>query len=346
MRIRERISTAIVVLLMTLVVWVVADRNVLRTSPDLTVAIEVGSPDPLYRLKIVEPEGADPQMLVRFSGPGRAIDSITARHRESPLKYRHTVRQQQLTGDSGEIILPARMGFEYLAEEESVSLEQARTPGRQQPIENIIVHYEREEKLVDIPVELAAEDRRLLAENVTIAPPAVSAVTLVSQRRLLQQGPPLVAIPQLDLRDLPPGRSVTRTVPLRSNQPDDIDIKFTPDRVAITMELKHNEAKRTLEGINVMIEGPPDVLNRYAVELTERRVSLLKIKGPATEVNELRPQDVSAVLVLYERDTPGTMTPRQLEIRFPPGSNIQLDDQSPPMANFTLQQRAAAPPPD
>ena len=344
MRIRDALSTGIVVLLMTLVVWVIADRSVLRGSAEMTVSIEIDSPDPLYRLTVVNPEGADPKMLVRFRGPGRAIDSLATRHRESPLKYRHTVRQQQLTGASGDIILPARLGFNYLAEEEAVSLEYARTPGDQQPLENIVVHYEREHRLVDVPVELSAEVRRQLGENIVIQPAKVSAIVLASQLEKLQSGAPLTAVPDLRLQDMPPGRQVTRTVPLVSSRTDGIDVTFVPGQVEVTVQLTSQEKSRDLHGISIVLEGPPELLNRYAVELTESRISVLKVTGPAAEVDVIAPRDVTAALVLTERDAPGSLLPRPLEIRFPEGSNIKLSD-PPPIAIFGLRDRTAAPPP-
>jgi hypothetical protein len=337
MKYREGLSTAVVVLLVTLFVWVVADRSVLRASPEITVAIEVGSPDPLYRLRVVDPAGPD-GMLVRFRGPGRAIDTIASHQSDAPLRFRHVVRQEQLAGNRGEIILPVRVGFSHL---DNVSLEYARTPGDQQPIENLIVQYEREEKLTEIPVELSAEDRRLLGENVLIEPQRVSAVILASQRDELRT--PLVAIPQLDLREVQPGREVTRTVTLRSNQSENLDVTFNPPRVTVRFQLVSRNIDREMQGIGVVVEAPPDLLNHYSIELTDSRVSVLKVTGPADEVDALTPQDVTAALVLTERDRPGpSVLPRPLVIRFPPGSNVKLNQQ-PPMATFILRDRVVPP---
>ncbi len=345
MKVRESISTATIVLLMTLTVWVIADRSVLRASPEMMVTVEVGSADPQYRLKVIEPDagsGSAPQILVRFRGPGRAIDALTARHRQNPVSFRHIVRQQQLTGDSGEIVIPIRSGFSYLAEEQAVSLDYSRTPVEQQPVENVRVRYEREERLTDIPVRFADEDLAQLGEDAAIQPVTVTATVLNSQRDEISSRGPLLAHPQLDFRSLPRGR-FERTVPLRSNMPD-LDITFNPSHVTVRSQLAVREQTRELKDVRVMVEAPPELLNQYSVELLEDQVSV-QIKGPKVEVDELSAQSVTASLVLTDNDKPGPLQPRSLIVRFPPGSNVVLDQAQPPFANFVLREKTPPPEP-
>jgi hypothetical protein len=358
MRLREHISALIIVFLVTLVVWVVADRSVLRTSREMTVSVSVSVLDQTrYRASIVEP--ADQQMKVRFQGPGRAIEQLESRR--LPLAFQYTLSDDecQEATRTGSMILLAREGFRDQAlVQDGITLETA-SPGKV----TIRVEKVRQKKVpVMLPPDLAA----MVADDWTAQPSEVLAeLSETAWDRLLQSGVQLVAYPQIN-----PGaeaalsrREIKQTVGLVPSQTDpELGIRFVPQQVEVTFRLTTPLAKQKLDPVPILVAGPLDQLTKYHVAILESadvamidsREAVLKnlhVTGPASEIASLGPDDVHVFLILKPTDKANTTTPliRSPEIFFRPGLHIKLDeDFARPSVNFNLIERSAAdstPPP-
>jgi hypothetical protein len=334
MKFLQLLKTAVIVLFMTLIVWVAADRAVLRTSPDLDIPVEVNSSSANYRVTVVEP--AEAVLRLRFRGPGHVIDSLD--QRQPRLAYRCTITSAEAAraagpGGQGQLILTLRQGFESLAREGASA--EAVGAG------NVVVRVEAVGQ-IKVRVALSQADRSQMAEALALKPPEVLATVPVAalDRARDEQ---LFAVPVLNLEDpqlRAGGQSVQRAI-LRPSL-DNLAATFTPPDVEVTLRLLTPMDKSTLNGVRIQVEGPPDLFARYDVVLVDPLLNNLKLKGPKADLDALKPDDVKAVLVLKSDDKPNEGSPkvRPLDLRFPDGSRVRLDADSPPNVNFNLKERA------
>ncbi len=335
MKLLQLLKTAVIIFFLTLVVWIAADRAVLRTSPEIVVPVEVNSASAEFRVTVLEPSPAF--LRLRFRGPGHVIDGLD--QRLPSLVYRYTVSPAEATraagnAGRGQLALTLRQGFETLAREGASA--EAVGPA------NVVVRVEKVGQ-IKVHVALAQTDRDQMAEAVSIKPQDVLATVPVAVLDRLRDEK-LVAVPVVNLEDrllLTGGESVQRAI-LRPSL-ENIAATFTPPEVEITLRLLAPMDKRTLNGVRIQVEGPPDLFARYDVVLVDPLLNNLKLKGPKADLDALKPDDVKAVLVLKSDDQPSEGSPklRPLDLRFPDGSRVRLDADSPPNVNFNLKVRAA-----
>lgn len=335
MKLLQYLKTAVIIFILTLVVWIAADRAVLRTSPEIDVPVEVNSSSADFRVTVVEPSPA--VLRLRFRGPGHLIDSLD-QHLPG-LLYRYTVTPAEAartTGAAGrgQLALTLRQGFESLAREGASA--EAVGPA------NVVVRVEAVRQ-VSVHVALSQADRDQMAESLATKPADVLATVPVAALDRLRDEK-LFAVPVVNLEDrqlLAGAESVQRAI-LRPNL-DNLAATFTPPEVEITLRLLAPMDKRTLNGVRIQVEGPPDLFARYDVVLVDPLLNNLKLKGPKADLDALKPDDVKAVLILKPDDKPSEGSPklRPLDLRFPDGSRVRLDADSPPNVNFNLKERAA-----
>ncbi|MBN2582412.1 MAG: hypothetical protein JXL80_05040 [Planctomycetes bacterium] len=352
MRVREHVSGLIIVLLVTLVVWVVADRSVLRTSREMTVTVNVSVLDKTrYRASVVEP--ADQQMKVRFQGPGRAIDQLESRRQPLAFQYTLSDAECQEATQTGSLVVLAREGFRNQdLSREHITLETAAPQKVTVRVEQV-----RQKK---VPVVLPPDLADMLADDWTATPGEVIAElpgTVWSE--LEKSGVQLVAYLQINTNTeaVLDRQEITQTVNLTPSIPDpEMRIRFVPQQVEVTFRLTRPLAKEKLDPIPILVAGPLDKLSKYDVVLLESpdvtlidaREAVLKnlrVTGPASEISSLGPDDVQVFLILKESDKANTTTPiiRSPEIFFRSGLHLRLDEDFPrPSVNFNLVERNKA----
>jgi hypothetical protein len=336
MKIRETLSSAIIVVFLTLIVWVAADRAVLR-STEMDVFIKVDSPSPNYRVTVLEPSPA--VMRVQFKGPAHVLDALKQAEPKEAFHYTLSAAEAREAAGKGRVVLKPKQGFEELVQQ-GVSAEAFGTS-------EIVVKVEAIEK-IELRVELAAGDKKKVSESFVVKPKEVAAMIPSSERDRASREQ-LAAVPQLNLElpDLLAGRESTQTAILRPSIPD-INVTFIPAQVDVTLRLLAPLDKGTISGIKIDLAGPPAIFAAYDVILVEPVLNNLKIKGPKTDVAALTPADVNAILVLQADDKPneGSQKLRPLQFHFPEGSRVRLDDDAPPpTATFNLKERTPPSPP-
>lgn len=332
MRIRQTISSVVLVFAMTLVIWVVADMRALTVSNELYVPIQVRSPGEQYRVRVVKP--ANGQMKVRFRGPKRTIDALGAYRDRLVFRYTVTPTQaEQAARGSGEIALAPRQGFEHLTE-------MRITPESTDP-DTVVVGVEPLEKIAGVKVRLAEQDQMQVADDWSATPSEVTAY--VPEAALPDiRDTQWHAIPQLQLAVTPLeiGEQRTVTVALEPSIRN-LDVFFEPSEVEVTFEPTTEIRTEHVADVRVLVEGPPDIFDRYNVDLERRKVAVT-VRGPVTELEAVGSDDIRAVLVLRPDDQPNpdSRKLRPLEIRFPEGSHLQVAGDAPRM-NWNLIARPA-----
>lgn len=350
MKVREHLSGLVMVLVMTLIVWVVADRSVLRTSREMTVGISVSVLDKAqYRATVVDP--ANRQMKVRFQGPGRAIDQLESRREAVTFQYTlsDAEAEQAIKPGSlaGSLIVPAREGFRtHDLVRSRITLDTARP-------QKVTIRVEKVQQR-PVPVKLSPEVVRMVAEGWTVDPTEVVAELSLSAWEKLE-GRQLQAYPQINLNAEPAlaRKETTQKANLMASIAG-LDVRFVPPQAKVTFQLTAPQDKRTMGPIPILVTGPVAVLDTYEVviedgldvELVDPPDAVLKnlrVTGPASEVAELTAEKVLVLLVLEKGDQPAkSFKDRTLEIRFPEGSRVRFDEDFPrPRVNFNLKPRAA-----
>lgn len=339
MRIGSQLKTLIIVTLITLAVFVVADRAVLRSSPEMTVNLALTYDDSRYRLRVLNPP--DETLRVTFTGPGAGIDRILTQ--EPPVSWRYELSADvaEAAADVEQYFIPAREGFAHLAAEYRVTVAEVDPP-------QVAVAVDRITRRT-VPVRLSPDDQAQLAPGWTVEPPEVKVAATDDVFAALADTE-LVAIPQLNLdaRGLREGRVDSLRAELRLNVPTAAPVTFEPSTVTVgDLQLTTLRVRRTLEeAVPVRILAAKSVLDEFRLLKVEpESIANLRIVGPQSEVLSLTAQDVWAVLVLRPSDRPtgsGTPLPRPLVFFFPNHEGVQVDVEPDPV-NFVLERRQTPP---
>lgn len=334
MNLRRGLRTSIIVLLITVIVWVIADRSVLRTSSEMTVKVSVNCTDPNYRVTVLKP--ADGNMRVKFTGPGRGIDRVITLQPPVTWDYDLSSDRAARAARKEQHTLPAKEGFARLADDYRVTLAEADP-------DEVVIRVQAIQRL-DVRVVLAPEDEERVEAGAAIEPQEVKAVGLPAELAKLAN-PQRGAFPDLNLRSsrLQTGESDTQTVDLRPAIAG-LDVRFDPPTVTVkNLRLKDFSSPQTISNIPVQLLGPPELLSKYDIRLDRSEIATLTVIAPRSDV--LTAADVQAVIVLTADDKPnpeGAPTPRTPEIRFPRHPNVRLKaDELEPVRpiNFWLTER-------
>jgi len=340
MKLRARVRTAVIVLVITLVVWVVADRSVLRSSTEMSVDVTVTCDEAAYRVTIVEPAGE--VMHVKFTGPGAGIDRVMTQDPRVKWQYDLPSDVAERAADMDRYVVSAREGFLRLADEHRVTVAEADPP-------QVAIRVERVGR-VAVRVELSPEHRAQVAEGYTIEPVEVKAAATTSVLKGLGDGQ-LWAVPKLNLqsRRLMAGEPDSQTVDLAPNLAG-ADVTFEPTKVTVNgLRLTEFRQQRQItDKIPIQVSAPMELLRKYDLVRLDpaEEVTNLTIIGPRADVQSVKPEDIRAVLVLSASDKPnptGTPIPRPLEFWFPNHPRVSVAG-DPPEINFTLQERKAPTP--
>ena len=350
MRIREYLSGFLVVLVMTLIVWVVADRSVLRTSREMTVSINVGVLDKAqYRATVVDPENR--KMKVRFEGPGQAIDHLESRREEVTFQYTLSDAEAEQAIETGSLVILAGEGFRLIGDR--ITLEKAFP-------QKVTVRVEKVQKKT-VPVALSPAVAEMVAEGWTADPMKVDAeLPLSVWKKLEKEGRQLSAYLQINLSTEPAraGKEITQAAGLVPSIPGlDPDVRFVPPRVNVTFQLTAPLDNKTMDPIPILVAGPLKVLDAYEVVIVEKgdvvlidrpdaMLKNLQVTGPAPQVAALTPESILVLLRLKENDKPwDTYQVRPLEVYLPQGSRVRFGEGLlTPKVTFNLKPRTAKSP--
>lgn len=337
MSVPRSLRTVFIVAIITLIVWVMADRSVLRTSNELSVQISVRA-DAMYRVTVVEP--AAKALLVKFTGPGRGIDGIMAQMSSaSRVKWEYYLSAEEAekaaSASPGTYSIPVRDGFARLTGEYRVTLAEASAPQVVVKVQKLLQR--------NVPVELPADYRTQLTNEYEFDPKDVTAIGTKEDLEALTSG--AAAQVSIDTLALIAGRFDEQTVDVKAAVAGS-QVTFEPAKVtAKRLRLSEFIVQKKIEGkIPILIEATPEVMKKYYVVLDRSELTSLLVTAP--QGLDIKPQDVHAVLKLLPGEEPNPQTPklRSLMITFPNLDRVRVKVDPDPVS-FTLNRREPVPVP-
>ncbi len=199
----------------------------------------------------------------------------------------------------------------------------------------------------EIPVEFD-DSGLILAEEPTISPAKVSIRIAKSQWESLPVGmTPRLKTSRVDPQDALPNEQVTLKVPLLTFVTDGIEVTPDPASVEVTLMVSQLVEPQTVT-VAIQILAPPKwtmdgTWKEY--ELVGKADSLewrkkIKISGAKKELDQLKPSDIEAYLVLTDEDKKPieSWDSREVVIHLPQELNLKLVGEK-PKVNFKLVKR-------
>jgi len=318
----DRIKTAVTVVLLTCLIWFVADQfNQASLDRGVKVRITTQADGDL----IILGPPVEPELRVRLSGPNRLIRQL-------------------------EVVLKAGRALTYVLPEETTvgahSIAMRRALSESEELAGLAVKQVEPDQ-VEVTVD------RLVWRDAVVeleTGPYGGAAEVIEPKRVRVRLPESVlggpASPELtvtaDLRNLLADQPVDKIIELREvavTGDDALGVRqIQPDRVNV--QLKISGRRKKLKGVVVYFNASQAVLGKYAPETTNDVVDV-DVVGPRHLISALEPQDVDArVSVSMDDYRPDMQTVRrQVEFEFPSGVEL---DQEPPVIEFRLVERPAS----
>ncbi len=278
-----RLRTFVIVALVTLVVWTIAESESLRTD---TLRIEVA----------LRPEATSPKAVAL--SPGEAFDgSVTLRAEGSTARLdklreitRHTIR-----------IAPGDPGFPADAGQRTVDLRTAlrvRPEFRDSGVSVLEVDPPSVNVRVDDLVELEAKVRVEVPDGQLDGTPTATpaAVTLRLPRRLADSLPaPLEVIARIDADaqgDLPEGRPTTipnvRLLPPSGLTADDA-ARIEPPQASVSLTLRSRTARTVIPTVYVTLLLTPSEQEHWDIEiLGDHFLTDVAVTGPDDLIQQIK----------------------------------------------------------
>ena len=303
----DRIKTAVTVVLLTCLIWFVADQfNQASLDRRVKVRISTQADGEL----IIPGPPVEPEVRLRLSGPNRLIRQLEAILKAGrPLTYvlpeetlvgAYTVHMRRALGESDQL---AGLAVKQV-EPDQVEITVDRLVWREAVVELETGPYGGADEVIEpkqVRVRLPEHLRHLLADQ-----PVDKVIEL---REVVVTGDDELGVWQIQ-----------------------------PDRVNV--QLKISGRRKKLKGVVVYFNASQAVLGKYAPETTNDVVDV-DVVGPRHLISALEPQDVDArVSVSMDDYRPDMQTVRrQVEFEFPAGVEL---DQEPPVIEFRLVERPAS----
>jgi len=336
MSVPRSLRTIFIVTIITVIVWVMADRSVLRTSDTLSLPINIVVNPQQYRVTVTDPSSQT--LFMKFTGQSRGIDALL-QEVASPAglkwEYRLSPEEAEKAAAQGTYAIPVRDGILRLIRDYRVTLDESSASQVVVTVEKLIRRPER------VKVRLSEELRSAL--QCDFDPPEV---TVIGTRKDLEAFKS-EALAQIN-KTLPliDGRFDDQTVDLKPG--NDVPVTFDPPTVKVKnlqLPAKTLVARRVEGRIPILIEAPPELLKKYYVELDTASLDSLEVRAPRGV--QIDAADVHVVLPIPREAAPSdTWTPGRLTVTFPRlrGMNIEVPSEPQPVGYRLIPREAAAPP--
>jgi len=202
----------------------------------------------------------------------------------------------------------------------------------------------------EVPVELDASGG--VIDDQSINPQSVTVTAAASVWEKIDQGEivPVIRTERQDLSQVPAGQSKTLTARLIPAL-DGYTVSLDPQTVSVTLTVSQRTDSRTIS-VDVGVVSPADwpadaVWADYRFvpkDPLDWRVEIA-VTGAKKDLDQLQGEDVAAFIELTDDDKRPVESwlERAVQVRFPPGMQLQLVGE-PPTVQFKLEQRAERPP--
>lgn len=330
-RAKETIKTLLLVVPLTLLIWVYAERSQ-STEDKVTVSLEIESSDPQQAALLVHANGDDvsniPSVTLTLEGPRSRIvavkSEITRLSREGKLKL--FVPSQLGVGRDHDVPIGAMAGNNAPFLDSGVTVKATEPDAITVKIDKI----ESRDVSVQLPRELAQ-----LVTQPRLEPATVRVRGPVSMLQKAFARPEGFAA-TLDLSSAALGQAGSRVFDsVALLPPGDPTLSFTPNTIKVVLEVNPLEPKFTIPSMSISVQKPLNMDSRYRIEVTPIILTNVSVVGPQDKIDLIRLDKASprptAVLVVTTEDIgkdgrhavrydlpPGVRavdTPREVEFR-------------------------------
>jgi hypothetical protein len=319
---------------LTVLIWIYAEREQIRTQPNVSIAIEVRCNDPRRVVSLQKPY-PDKLIVADLTGPPSTLDGVVER------LERHTGE------DPVEIFIDPTLATGMVHSDIDAAQELAKNPIFQgvtisncQPAKLAVLVDALGE--VDVEVKPPPDITNLTGppvftpHTVKVRGPQGAIDDLTKQGKLVA----IADLSGLDGMNVPGPHDfpVVRISPL-----DNPALSFSPASVEAAVSVKESDVPGTIRSVPIWVYGPPDIMAKYRVDLGGQAVlTNVKVTGPADKIVLANQPDFlprpHALLEIKDTDKVGEPLERRVTFDLS-GLGLHVsDDISEQPIKFTLEE--------
>ena len=297
---------------LTILIWVYAEREQIKTDTDVSLPIEIRIDDPHRVVTLLSPK--EKVVVATLQGSQANLDHFLSEVTVgSPLVV--TI-DPKLSNKIQEIPTEQALASVPLLKREGVTVESCATANLDVDIDSM--------QEVEVPVQAPPETPNIVGQPVFVPP----TVKLRGPSRIMPPNP--VAYVELaGLNELSkPGEHTIANVVIRPPS-DDKRLSFVPTEVKATVTIRAHDVPHKFDSLPVWIEGDADKMGRYYVDVAagSKTVPNITIVGPADKIELLThpdfPTPPRAVLQVLPQDEAGRISRKPI-IELPPDMGLHV----------------------
>lgn len=335
-RLREVGTSMALVVPLTLLIWVWAEREQTVESVEMQFLIDVRSVDPTKVMSIANDGNGSKSVTVQLSGPRAGLDAVKEAVTTNPSANRLTIDINEAVEPSAEpltISLGSRLNQQKIFEVNGVTVNRT-APSTVELLVDRVVERELEIKL---PAELASrvQSAEFNPKTVRVRGPerVISELEasgkLVAELDLSAQSQLMSAPPETDIM-LPPHR--IKPIPGKS-----VSLEVT--QIASGKLRMSQEARGVLRSITVFVAKPAGLEAQYTVSVTPLTLTNVPVTGPIDLLRKLESEDNQgpkpyALITIGREDIGKTQERMPTFQQLPPG--VRVDTQQVAPVRFTV----------
>jgi hypothetical protein len=307
---------------LTILIWVYAEREQIRQEPDVSISIEVRCNDPRRVVSLKKPY-PDKVVVAELDGPPSTLDAVVERlERRSGDEPAVEIFVDPLLepGMVHEIDTAAALSANPLFR--GISISSCQPPKLEVYVDEL------EER--DLEVQAPAGITNLVGppvftpRTVKVRGPKESLDELEKQHKLIAEA----ELGSFEAMNVPGPHDfpVVRIKPL-----DDPNVTFSPPNVEAVVSVRESDVSGTIRSVPIWVYGPPDVMARCHVELSNPVLTNVKVTGPAESIDLVNRPDYSpkphALLEIKNEDELGKPLERLVRFDLPPDLKLHVNEE-------------------
>jgi hypothetical protein len=345
-RLREFGTTMALVVPLTLLIWVWAEREQTVQSVEMQFIIDVRSVDPTKVMTIVRGGTASESVTVTLSGPRAGLDAIKETVTNNPASNRLTIDITETIEPSPEpftISIGSRLNQQKIFESNGVTV-MTTTPSTAEVLVDRVVDRELEVKL---PPELASrvESAEFLPKTVRVRGPERVINQLQTTGKLVAE---LDLNSQSQLMSARPGTDIVlmaeRIKPIVGN-----GVSLEVSQIAGGKLRMSQEERGVIRSLAVFVAKPAGLEAQYTVTVTPLTLTNVPVIGPIDVLRKLEADEIQprpfALITIAREDIGKTQERLPTFQQLPPGVRVDMQQLTPLRFSVTGADAAVDPRP-
>ncbi|MBV8782519.1 MAG: hypothetical protein JO353_14070 [Phycisphaerae bacterium] len=314
---------------LTVLIWVYAEREQLKTDSDVTLPIMIRSDNP-ERVVTLQRPYPEKVVVASLSGSRENLDKVAQalQHANGEDASIQIAVDPQLPPGPHEVVTAAALANVPLFKRNGVTVSDC-SPAVM--VVNVDTLTEQ-----DVPVQVPPDVSNVVSQAV-FTPATVKvrgAATAMKEGKLTAYAD----LTGLDALKQPGEHSIpgVRIRPL-----DDKALTFLPTEVKAQITVRESDVPYVARALILWVVGPADIMSHYRVECGSQVVPSVTIMGPPERIAQLERPDFTpkprAVLEIRPSDDPGKPLRRQPRVELPPDMGLHVvDENAMPQIDFRL----------